>query len=101
MQNFAPCGLRTDVGALWENFIICERVKFNHYRGSYAKIYFWRTTSQQKIDYIEEDDGVFKAFEIKWNAKKSAAKIPEIFSKTYSVKEFKVVTPENYLEIIM
>jgi len=101
LQNFAPCALRTDMGALWENFFISERVKFNHYRGSYAKIYFWRTTQQQEIDYLEEEDGQFRAFEMKWNPKKSGAKIPAVFNETYPVKEFSVVTPENWIEALI
>ena len=52
LQNFAPLALRADVGALWENFFISERVKANHYQGRYVKSYFWRTTQQQEIDYI-------------------------------------------------
>ena len=53
IQNFAPLSLRQDTGALWENFFISERIKANHYNGNYAKSFFWRTTQQQEIDYIE------------------------------------------------
>ena len=98
IQNFAPLALRQDTGALWENFIISERIKANQYAGHYVRSYFWRTTRQQEIDYIEESDGAFTAFEMKWNPKKAQASFPDSFLKTYPIKETAVVTPENYLE---
>lgn len=98
LQNFAPLAMRQDTGALWENFFISERIKANHYNGNYAKPYFWRTTQQQEIDYIEEGDGAFYAFEMKWNTKKTKNNIPEPFKQTYSIKEFTTITPENYFE---
>lgn len=101
LQNFAPLALRQDVGALWENFVISERIKSNHYNRRYMKSYFWRTTTQQEIDYIEESDGVFSVFEMKWNPKKANSKLPEVFLKNYEVKESTVVTPENYLDCLL
>lgn len=98
LQNFAPLAMRQDTGALWENFFISERIKANHYNGNYAKPYFWRTTQQQEIDYIEEVDGAFYAFEMKWNTRKTKNNIPEPFKQTYSIKEFTTITPENYFE---
>jgi len=98
IQNFAPLSMRNDVGALWENFFISERIKANEYEGRYAKSYFWRTTQQQEIDYIEEADGQFTAFEMKWNPRKKTTPFPAAFLKAYSVKQEAVVTPENYLE---
>ena len=70
IQNFAPLAMRQDVGALWENFFISERIKRNHYNGSYAQSYFWRTTRQQEVDYIEIENGEISAFEMKWNPNK-------------------------------
>ena len=101
LQNFAPLALRNDVGALWENFFISERMKANHYKGRYCKSYFWRTTQQQEIDYIEEEDGTFTAFEMKWNPKKASTALPSLFANTYSLQASAVVTPENYLEWIL
>lgn len=98
IQQFAPVALRNDMGQLWENFFISERIKRNHYLGHHCNIYFWRTTSQQEIDYIEESDGQMSAFEMKWNPKKATAKLPEAFLKAYSVKQTAVVTTENYLD---
>ena len=101
LQNFAPLALRNDVGALWENFFISERMKANHYKGRYSKSYFWRTTQQQEIDYIEEEDGTFTAFEMKWNPKKASTDLPSLFANTYSLQTSVVVTPENYLEWVL
>ena len=98
IQQFAPVALRNDMGQLWENFFISERIKRNHYLGHHCNIYFWRTTSQQEIDYIEESDGQMSAFEMKWNPKKATVKLPEAFLKAYSVKQTAVVTTENYLD---
>lgn len=98
IQNFAPLALRNDTGALWENFFISERIKANEYAGRYAKSYFWRTTDQQEIDYVEESDGEFTVFEMKWNPRRQTVAIPSIFQKTYQVKQAAVVTPDNYLE---
>ena len=98
IQNFAPLSMRNDAGALWENFFISERIKANEYEGRYAKNYFWRTTQQQEIDYIEESDGQFAVFEMKWNPRKKTTPLPAAFLKTYPVAQEAVVTPENYLE---
>lgn len=101
IQNFAPLSLRQDVGALWENFFISERIKANHYAGRYSRNYFWRTTQQQEIDYIEESDGNFTAFEMKWNPNKRQTNFPSAFLNTYPVKETVVITPENYLDWLL
>ena len=98
IQQFYPADIRDDMGALWENFFISERIKHNQYTGHYCNIYFWRTKSQQEIDYIEECDGNMTAFEMKWNPKKSNVKFPSAFLDTYNVKETVVVTPDNYLD---
>ena len=101
IQQFAPLDMRNDVGALWENFFIAERIKFNHYRQHYCNIYFWRTKSQQEIDYIEENNGTFDVFEMKWNPKNANVSIPASFLKAYSVTNTTVVTPENYLDYLL
>ena len=101
IQNFAPLPLRQDVGSLWENYFVSERMKANHYAGRYAKSFFWRTVQQQEIDYIEEEDGQFRAFEMKWNPKKQLrAGVPAAFRNAYPVVESHVVTPENYLDFL-
>lgn len=100
LQNFSPLSLRNDKGALWENFIISERRKLNHYAGNYNRMYFWRTTDRQEIDYIEECDGQFKAFEMKFNPRRGNVSLPKTFLSNYDVAETMIVTPENYLECL-
>ena len=97
-QKKCTTSLRNDMGQLWENFFISERIKRNHYMGYHCNMYFWRTTSQQEIDYIEESDGMMSAFEMKWNPKKGNTKFPESFLKAYDIKETAIVTPDNYLD---
>lgn len=98
LGNFAPLELRQDKGALWENFLLSERLKLNHYRGSMASTYFWRTTEQQEIDYIEEENGKLSAFEFKW-LKKLKSKIPITFTKTYQA-EVNIIDSENFTEFL-
>ena len=101
LQNFAPLSLRQDAGALWENFIISERIKRNQYSGRYVNSYFWRTTQQQEIDYVEECDGQFSIFEMKWNPRRANTQFPSSFLTAYDVKEKAVVTPEKWIEWVV
>lgn len=93
--NFNLLDFRQDVGALWDNFIISERIKVMNYNNLHGRSYFWRTYQQQEIDWIEERDGAFSAFEFKWNDKKKNVKFPKTFLDLYEVKETLVVTPNN------
>ena len=99
--NFAPMENRSDSGALWENFVISERMKMNEYASSFAQSYFWRTKDQSEIDYIEEEDGTMKAFEFKWNPSKSGTKCPSSFASAYPDASFKVITPDNIEEFLL
>ena len=99
IQNFKSLELRTDTGALWENFMVSERKKHIEYNEIYSNTYFWRTHAQQEIDYIEERDGMLYAFEFKWNEKKKA-KIPNSFAKAYPQHEFQCINRTNYLDFI-
>ncbi len=99
IQQFAPVKMRNDMGALWENFFISERMKYNHYRDYYCNRYFWRTSLQQEIDLIEERDGQMTAFEMKWNPAKKVL-FSKSFLEAYDVKETVVITPENYLDYL-
>lgn len=94
INNFSPLTTRTDVGALWENFIIVERIKHLQYAGKNPRHYFWRTVSQQEIDLIEEQDGVLSAIEFKWN-KTAKAKIPQSFVENYPNSTTRIISPEN------
>ncbi|VAW25898.1 Prokaryotic ATPase [hydrothermal vent metagenome] len=95
IANYNPISLRNDVGALWENYLISERIKYCEYHKIYSNTYFWRTHSGQEIDYIEEREGKLFAYEFKWNKNKKT-KIPIAFKKAYDNYDFKVITPENY-----
>ncbi|MBU0487207.1 MAG: ATP-binding protein [Bacteroidetes bacterium] len=97
--NLNPLHTRVDKGALWENFIISERFKFLQYNQESFSPYFWRTTQQQEVDYIEERAGKLRAFEIKW--KSSKGRLPVTFDKAYPDTEFKLVNKDNYFEFIL
>lgn len=99
IQNFNPIELRNDIGALWENFLMSERLKRNHYHQKYCNRYFWRTKQQQEIDYVEEADGKITGFEFKWNPK-AKAHIPPVFVKTYNA-DVSVISKENFREFVM
>jgi len=94
INNFNPLALRQDAGALWENFMISERVKENSNRNRSVNMYFWRTHQQQEIDLVEDSGGKLSGFEFKWGRKKS--RIPQLFLKTYPGSSVDPVTPENF-----
>ena len=92
--NYSLPENRNDIGALWENYLVSERKKFNNYRGFYGFSYFWRTQQQQEIDYLEEIDGKISAFEFKWNPNKNP-RLPLTFTRNYKVETSMVVNREN------
>ena len=99
--NLSQIENRTDIGELWENYAIAERLKNNTYKGSFAQSYFWRTRQQHEIDYLEEEDGQLNSFEFKWNEKKANVKCPESFKNSYPNATYKVVTPQNIEEFLL
>jgi predicted AAA+ superfamily ATPase len=99
IQNFNSLNLRTDTGALWENFLVSERKKHIDYERIFCNRYFWRTHTQQEIDYIEESGGMLNAFEFKWNNNKKA-KLPSSFASNYPEHKFDIITPDNYLDFL-
>lgn len=101
LRNFAPLSMRNDCGALWENYFITERLKANAYMRRGVHYYFWRTTSQQEVDYIEEADGILTAFELKWNPRKANVAAPKSFITAYPDAKFEVVTPDNYPDYLL
>lgn len=82
IQNYNALSLRTDVGALWENFCIMERKKLNEQKRKQANMYFWRTYTQKEVDYVEEAEGMIRGFEFKWHAEKKSAR-PKEFREAY------------------
>lgn len=97
--DYKPLALRTDTGALWENYLISERMKHNAYNAFYGKSYFWRTQQQQEVDYIEDYDGVLHAYEFKWSGTRQP-RLTDTFMKNYPDHTFKVVNRDNYLDFI-
>jgi predicted AAA+ superfamily ATPase len=102
ISNFNDPGNRDDMGKLWENFCIVERLKLRSYRPIYANQYFWRTWSKQEIDLVEEREGKLFGYEFKWNDKKADnVKVPTEWTQTYQQKaEFNVVSPNTLAEFL-
>lgn len=94
VANFNQLVVRNDIGLLWENYMISERIKFQQYHRMIVNNYFWRTYDQQEIDWVEERDGTLFAYEFKWGEKK--VKTPGAWSRAYPDSEFFVITPTNY-----
>jgi predicted AAA+ superfamily ATPase len=100
LGNFSPLTSRSDKGVLWENFLVSERFKFLGNNERDVKSYFWRTTLQQEIDYIEEYPDRFFACEFKWNPQRKA-RLSKTFINAYPNNEFKVITPENVQDFVL
>lgn len=100
IADYTAPEIRQDIGALWENFVVSERMKCNEYYHRWVNRYFWRTTQQQEIDYLEEGGGKLQAYEIKWNARKKAT-ITKTFTDAYPDTAFKVITPDNIAEFLL
>ncbi len=98
INNFNPLQLRNDVGELWENYLVLERLKRQEYLGQGANNYFWRTYRQQELDFVEEREGRLFGYEIKWG--KSKAKPPTEWLAAYPEAAFTVVNQGNYLNFI-
>lgn len=99
MGAFQPLPNRQDTGALWENFLISERVKQLNYHKLPSYMYFWRTKQQQEVDYIEERDGKIYAFEFKWNPKKKI-RFSKTFTENYDAKS-KGINRENFRDFVV
>lgn len=98
ISNFNALGLRNDVGQLWENYIVSERLKYLFYNKTALNYFFWRTYDQQEIDWIEEREGKLFAYEIKYENKK--VKIPAAWKDAYPESKFTVISKDNYLDFI-
>jgi len=98
--NFTYLSGRTDTGALWENYLVSERFKLLNNCGIQADRYFWRTTQQQEIDYIEELNRKLNAYEFKWSSKRGTARFPKTFIRNYPDVMTKVITSADYDEFL-
>ena len=99
INNFNPVASRNDIGMLWQNFMVMERLKKQEYQRVFSNNYFWRTYDQKEIDLIEDRGGKLYAFEFKFGSKK--IKVPKQWQNAYPDSEFTVVTPENFLEFLV
>jgi predicted AAA+ superfamily ATPase len=100
ISNYGLAENRPDIGALWENFLVAERLKKNAYGENWTNSWFWRTTEQQEIDYIEETAGELHAWEFKWNPVKSP-KISKSFTRAYPDAKITAIHTENMEEFLL
>lgn len=99
INSFLPVEARTDIGALWENFLMAERIKFNHYNQRRVNMWFWRTKDGSEIDYLEEQNQEISAYEFKWNVKAKTRKHSS-FTQTYN-STIEVINQENFEEFLL
>lgn len=99
INHFNPLNMREDAGKLWENYLNIERIKKLDYQDYFVSDYFWRTTTRQEIDRIEERNAKIEAFEYKWGNK--VLKAPTQFVKNYPEAKFTVINQDNYLDYIL
>ena len=99
IANFEQIENRTDIGALWENYLVSERVKYLAYKQKWVNNWYWRTTEQQEIDYVEEENGQLSAYEFKWNPKAKGS-IPNSFKKTYPTATINIIHRENFEQFL-
>lgn len=100
IQNFNPLSLRNDVGELWENFLMIERMKAQEYAGRLVNRYFWRTYDQKEIDLIEEQGGKLFGFEFKWSGGAIKKATTQEFLDAYPAAELKTIAQENFVDFL-
>ncbi len=98
INNFNPLAIRDDIGVLWENYVITERLKRNEYLRRHVNAYFWRTYDKKEMDLVEEEKGGLAGFEVKWGAGPVAP--PKDWTTAYPGASFEVIRRENYLKYI-
>jgi len=100
ISDFRPAEVRQDIGGLWENYLIAERMKRLSYEEVGCGSWFWRTAQQQEIDYVEKKDNQIKAFEMKWSptAKQKSARV---FLSAYPGSILTVISQDNYDEFLL
>lgn len=99
ISSFNPLHLRDDIGTLWENYFISERIKYQSYRRLHINNYFWRHKNKQEIDWVEESSTGINAYEIKWN-QNAKVNAPSIWKRAYPDSKFTAISRNNYLDFI-
>jgi predicted AAA+ superfamily ATPase len=99
LNNFNPVSMRSDKGALWENFIFMERLKFRSYTATNAAMHFWRTYDRQEIDLVEDSGGNLHGYEFKYSSTRKT-KTPVAWAKAYPEAGFDVITRDNWIEFV-
>lgn len=98
INNFNPVELRNDVGELWENYLVIERLKRQEYLRQPANNYFWRTYSKKELDLVEERGGALHGYEMKWG--KATPRPPREWTNAYPTASWQLINRENYLGFI-
>lgn len=98
INAFNPIDIRNDKGALWENWIMMERLKKKTYQPIFSNNFFWRTYAQHEIDLIEEREGKLFAYEFKW--KNQNYKTPKEWSNNYPETLIELITTSNFWQFI-
>ena len=98
IRNFNPLSLRGDAGAMFENWVISEKIKKSNNNRDFSNFYFWRTYDQQEIDLVEDSKGSITAYECKW--KKDTKKIPNDWKKAYPQSQFNLTNKDNVFEFL-
>ena len=99
IENFSPTNLRHDIGGLWENFLISERIKKNIYQNLYGSKYFWRTYTGAELDYLEDRNGILSGFEFKWKA--GTANAPATWMNTYNNATYQLINQTNFVDFVV
>ena len=100
INNFNPIGERNDIGSLWENYMIIERMKFNASKGLDPLYYFFRSYDMQEIDLLEEENGIINGFEFKFSKNNMNRTAKDIFTKDLGGKTLEVINKDNYMPFI-
>ncbi|MEA3448930.1 MAG: ATP-binding protein [Bacteroidota bacterium] len=98
INNFNVLESRNDVGMLWENFMVMERLKWQEYNNFICNNYFWRTYDQKEVDWVEEYNGKLSGYEFKWNPQKK--KTQKEWLETYQNADFKIISTDNFLDFV-
>ena len=98
IENFSSTDIRSDIGDLWENFVVMERIKFLSYHRLPEGLYFWKRYSGAEIDLVEQRDGMLHGTEIKWKKRKKSP--PKSWTETYPNSTFRTINKENIFDLL-